>query len=197
MKLVLYTQDEKLANLKLAQLHAEGKKAIIKYDKGCKQYKVYQTNKLEPDECRLPQWAQKRLNELRAIPDNSLEFKPDKRFLKEHEEHPILCPMIKCYCLCNDWTEEYGFCVGLQPDSKDSPDIVSFCCSYYDPTTQKPAAHQFLWHPQEANWIAAILSLATTESWGLMPKYRNLLRQLENKKRGIGSHANNRDKQRI
>ncbi len=119
-----------------------------------------------------------------------MKFKPTKQWIKEHAEHPKDCKL-ECHCICNDWVSEYGFCVGLRPDSKETPDIVSFCCSYYDQSTEKPATHQFLWHPQEATWIATILSLAVTESWGLIPQYRTIMRKLENE-RGIGSHKNNR-----
>lgn len=121
---------------------------------------------------------------------DKLKFNPTKTWIRGHRKHPEDCKFV-CYCIHNDWTTEYGFCVGFEPDSKDSPDIVSFCCSYYDPSTQKPATHQFLWHPQEASWIATILSLAVTESFELIPQYRELICQLANE-RGIGTHKSKR-----
>jgi len=122
---------------------------------------------------------------------DKLEFKPTKTWIKEHKAHPKECKA-DCHCIFNDWLSEYGFCVGLQPDSKDTPDIISFCCSYFDPSTQKPAMHQFLWHPQEANWISTILSFAVTETWSLIPQYRTLMRQLS-KIRGVGLHKSWRE----
>lgn len=123
-----------------------------------------------------------------------MEFQPTKKWLKEHKGHPKSCDIKDCHCICDDWYGDYGVCIGLQTDNNDaSPDIVSFCCAYHNPETNKPVGHRFLWHPQEANWIGALLSVASVEAWGMIPQYRVLLRSLKRKKeRGTGSHKTGR-----
>ena len=66
MRLILSTSIEKEALNKLNELHAMNKKGIIKHDRTYKQWKVYETSKPEPDESRLPKWAQQKLNALRT-----------------------------------------------------------------------------------------------------------------------------------
>ncbi len=65
MKLIFQSPIEKAAQNKLNELHATGKKGIIKYIAHDKIYKVYETSKPEPDESRLPVWARLRLKNLR------------------------------------------------------------------------------------------------------------------------------------
>ena len=122
-----------------------------------------------------------------------MEFKPTKQWLKDHKEHPKLCNIKACHCLVDDWQGHYGICVGILTDGDNVPDIVAFCCSYYSPEDNKPVGHTFLWHPQEANWISCLLSLASVEAWGMVSEYRELMSSLKRKRtRGVGSHKTGR-----
>jgi hypothetical protein len=123
-----------------------------------------------------------------------LEFHPTKEWVRTRKKRPSSCEDKDCYCICDDWKGEYGACIGIQPDNDSKPDIISLCCSYYDPKVNKARGHQFLWHPQEANWIGTLLCLASVEAWGLIPEYRALMRSLV-AKRQIGSHKTGRDKE--
>ena len=125
----------------------------------------------------------------------SIEFRPTQQWVRSTMKQPKTCRAKQCFCLCDDWQGDYGVCVGIQPHNNTSPDIVSFCCSYYDPESGKPVGHQFLWHPQEANWIGTLLSLASVEAWGMVPQYRKLVKGLKRKhKRGIGGDSTERGK---
>jgi hypothetical protein len=64
MKLLLTTSIERAANNKLNELHAMGKKGIVKYIPSNKQWIVYETSKTKPDESRLPKWVQKKIGDL-------------------------------------------------------------------------------------------------------------------------------------
>lgn len=131
---------------------------------------------------------------MKEISRAKMEFKPTKEWLKDHKEHPKSCNIKACHCLVDDWQGDYGVCVGIQTDNDSVPDIVSFCCSYYSPEDDKPVGHRFLWHPQEANWIATLLSLASVDAWGMVAQYRLLLRGLTRKReRGIGGHKMDRE----
>jgi len=122
-----------------------------------------------------------------------MEFKPTKQWLKDLNEHPKSCNVKTCHCLVDDWHGRYGICVGIQTDSNHVPDIVVFCCSYYSPEDNKPVGHQFFWHPQEANWISTLLSLASVEAWGMIAQYRGLVKRLGVKQdRGLGDHKTGR-----
>ena len=128
-----------------------------------------------------------------AVLKQRMEFKPTKQWLKDCKEHPKSCSIKECHCLLDDWHGYYGICVGIQTDNKDAPDIVVFCCSYYSPEDDKPVGHKFLFHPQEANWISTLLSLASVEAWGMIPEYRVLMASLKRKRaRGTGSHKTGR-----
>lgn len=136
---------------------------------------------------------------MRVVTDKAkIEFQATKQWLKEHKAHPSSCGVKDCHCICDDWHGDYGVCIGIQTDSDANPDIVVFCCSYHNPETNSPVGHRFLWHPQEANWISTLLSLASVEAWGLMPQYRVLMGSLKRKRtRGTGSHKTGRDESGI
>ncbi len=114
---------------------------------------------------------------------SELEFKPTKRWIRDHKvrPHECICPDIPCYCILEHFNEHaYGFCMGITISKENGLDIIVFCDRTFDPETNEPVCASRLWHPSEAQLVSTYLSFAVTQAWQLMPDYR---KQLGNMKR--------------
>jgi len=108
----------------------------------------------------------------------TLEFKPTKRWIRDHKVRPreCICPDIPCYYILDRFNQHaHGFCVGISLNQDNDLDIVRFCDRTYDPETNDSVCASRQWHPNEALLVATWLSFAAINAWALLPEYRKQL----------------------
>ncbi len=109
---------------------------------------------------------------------SNLEFKPTKRWIRDHKVRPpeCVCPDVPCYNVLDNFNQHaHGFCVGITLHEDDGLDIIRFCDRTYDPETNEGVCACRQWHPNEAQLVATFLSFAVINAWHLLPEYRKQL----------------------
>jgi hypothetical protein len=108
---------------------------------------------------------------------DKIEIKPTKKWLRNFKYRPKCCPDDNCHCVLDGDIDKntYGFCTGIKLDREDL-DIISLCQSVFnEKQSKKEDIHRYLYHPAEAQMIAAMLSFTSTNAWTLIPNYRSEL----------------------
>ena len=115
----------------------------------------------------------------------NLEFRPTKRWLRDHKVRPkeCVCPATPCCCVLDYFSEHgQGFCVGISLVAGEDLDIIRFCDSAYDPVTSSSVFTSRQWHPGEAQMVIAYLSMVVANAWSLLPTYRAQLGDMGRKR---------------
>lgn len=127
---------------------------------------------------------------------DNLEFKPTKRWIREHKYRPEGCPDKECYCSVYDFNKHgYGFCTGIKLNNKGDLDIISFCNTTF--SVELPEEERrYLWHPNEALWIATCLNCAVISAWAIMPTHRKQLGYLNRQRTRLLNKLNRNQQQK-
>lgn len=129
---------------------------------------------------------------------DKLEFKPTKTWIKQHQYRPEECEDKECYCIIDHFNKHsYGFCAGIKLNNDGDLDIISFCditFNILDKEKDESESRRYLWHPNEALWIATCLNLTVINALYMMPNHRKQLGYLNRRRTRIVNKRNNGQK---